>query len=106
MKRFLWFSLISLPSCGHAQNVEGQIVASQFGEFKLQNEGNGFAFDPANCNVSGGGKNFPAFAAGTPVKIVDSNPAQIETVIPFRASITGSYCSVSLPAEYAHTVSI
>ena len=103
VKRFLLFLLISLARCSHAQNVEGQIVASQFGEFKVQNEGNGFAFDPANCNISGGGKNFPAFAAGIPIKIVDSNPAQIETVTPVRASITGSYCFVSLPALYAHT---
>src|SRR5271156_3898031 len=91
MKRYLLFVLISLARCGHAQNVEGQIVASQFGEFKVQNEGNGFAFDPANCNISGGGKNFPAFTAGTPIKIVDSNPAQIETVTPVRATITSSY---------------
>lgn len=103
MKRFLLVFLISLRCCAHAQNIEGQIVASQFGEFKVQNEGNGFAFDPANCNVSGGGKNFPAFATGTPVKIVDSNPAQIETATPVGASITGSYCTVSLPTHYAHT---
>jgi hypothetical protein len=103
VKRFLLVLLISLRCCAHAQNIEGQIVASQFGEFKVQNEGNGFAFDPANCNVSGGGKNFPAFATGTPVKIVDSNPAQIETATPVGASITGSYCTVSLPTHYAHT---
>ena len=103
MKRFLLLFLISLPCCASAQNIEGQIVASQFGEFKVQSEGNGFAFDPANCNVSGGGKNFPAFATGTPVKVVDSNPAQIEIVIPVNASITGSYCTVSLPTRYTHT---
>jgi hypothetical protein len=103
VKRFLLFLLISLARYSHAQNVEGQIVAAQFGEFKVQNEGNGFAFDPANCNISGGGKNFPAFAIGTPVKIVDTNPAQIETVTPIGASITGSYCAVSLPAHYTHT---
>ena len=103
MKKFLLLLLISLPCCARAQNIEGQIVASQFGEFKVQSEGNGFAFDPANCNVSGGGKNFPAFVTGTPVKIVDSNPAQIEIVIPVSASITGSYCTVSLPTQYPHT---
>jgi hypothetical protein len=103
VKRFLLFLLISLARYSHAQNIEGQIVASQFGEFKVQNEGNGFAFAPANCNISGGGKNFPAFTTGSPVKIVDTNPAQIETVTPIGASITGSYCAVSLPAHYAHT---
>ena len=103
MKRFLLLLLIGLARYSHAQNVEGQIVASQFGEFKVQNEGNGFAFDPANCNISGGGKNFPAFATGTPVKIVDTNPAQVEVVTPISALITGSYCAVSLPAHYAHT---
>ena len=50
--------LKNMMASSPAQNVEGQIVASQFGEFKVQNEGNGFAFDPANCNISGGGKNF------------------------------------------------
>ncbi len=32
----------------------------------MQNEGNGFAFDPANCNVAVAGKNFPAFTARYP----------------------------------------
>ena len=103
MKGLLLLFLISVPCCARAQNIEGQIVASQFGEFKVQNEGNGFAFDPANCNVSGGGKNFPAFVTGTPVKIVDSNPAQIEIVVPVSASITGSYCTVSLATQYSHS---
>ena len=80
--------LIGVSCCARAQNIEGQIVASQFGEFKVQSEGNGFAFDPANCNVGGGGKNFPAFATGTPVKIVDSNPAHIEIAIPVSARST------------------
>ena len=103
MKKILLLLLIGLPCCARAQNIEGQIVASQFGEFKVQSEGNGFAFDPASCNVSGGGKNIPAFATGTPIKIVDNNPALIEIAIPISASINGSYCTVSMPTQYTHT---
>ena len=30
--------------CAQAQNIEGQAIAAQYGEFEVQNEGNGFAF--------------------------------------------------------------
>ncbi len=90
--------------CAQAQNIEGQPIAAQYGEFEVQNEGNGFAFDPANCNVTGGGENFPAFTTGTPVKVVDALPAQSEVSTTVTAFLTGSNCAVSLGGlAYQHT---
>src|SRR5271155_3187268 len=84
----------TMTDCVQAQNVEGQPIAAQYGEFQVQNEGNGFAFDPANCNVTGGGVNFPAFTTGTPVKVVDPLPAQTEVSTMVNAFQSGSECAV------------
>jgi hypothetical protein len=87
-----------------AQNIEGQPIAAQYGEFEVQNEGNGFAFDPANCNVTGGGENFPAFTTGTPVKVVDALPTQTEISTTVTAFLSGSNCAVSLSGlAFQHT---
>lgn len=101
----LCLMIASLPRFCYAQNIEGQIVASQYGEFKVVSNGNGYAFEPDACAVSGGGKNFAAFSNGVPVKVVDSNPAMTEvsnsTVFAF---INSSSCSVSMGGlAYAHT---
>ena len=87
-----------------AQNIEGQPIAAQYGEFEVQSEGNGFAFDPANCNVTGGGENFPAFTTGTPVKVVDALPTQTEISTTVTAFLSGSNCAVSLSGlAFQHT---
>jgi len=86
----------TMTYCAQAQNIEGQPIAAQYGEFEVQNEGNGFAFDPANCNVTGGGENFPAFTTGTPVKVVDALPSQTEVSTTVTAFLSGSNCAVSL----------
>jgi hypothetical protein len=94
----------TMTYCAQAQNIEGQPIAAQYGEFEVQNEGNGFAFDPANCNVTGGGENFPAFTTGTPVKVVDALPAQTEVSTAVTAFLSGSNCAVSLGGlAYQHT---
>jgi hypothetical protein len=94
----------AMTYCAQAQNIEGQPIAAQYGEFKVQNEGNGFSFDPANCNVTGGGENFPAFTTGTPVKVVDALPAQTEVSTTVTAFLSGSNCAVSLfGLAYQHT---
>jgi hypothetical protein len=60
-----WFAFM----CGYAhpslqQNIEGQTIASQFGEFQVPGQTIGsFQFPAATCQVSGGNKNFDAFAA-------------------------------------------
>ena len=66
----LTYGLEPVPT--QAQNVEGQIVASQFGEYQVPTVGNGFSFPPETCEVSGGNRNFPAFTPGVPTKIVDT----------------------------------
>jgi hypothetical protein len=94
----------TMTYCAQAQNIEGQPIAAQYGEFEVQNEGNGFSFDPANCNVTGGGENFPAFTTGTPVKVVDALPAQTEVSTTVTAFLSGSNCAVSLGGlAYQHT---
>jgi len=85
-----------------AQNIEGQLVAAQFGEFQVTNNGNGFTFPAEACQVNGGGKNFMAFSAGTPIKIVDANPSLTEVVTPVAVFLNGG-CSVSLATAYSHT---
>jgi hypothetical protein len=95
-------AVLSCWAPSQAQNVEGQIVAAQFGEFQVPNNGNGFTFPAAACQVNGGGKNFEAFSAGVPIKIVDPNPSLIEVVTPVAVFLTGG-CSVSLATAYAHT---
>jgi hypothetical protein len=96
--------MVVVVSCSQlqAQNIEGQIVAAQFGEFQVPNYGNGFTFPTSACQVNAGGKNFEAFSAGVPIKIVDPNPGLIETVIPLAVFLTGG-CSVSLVTAFSHS---
>ncbi len=92
--------LLCLPHL-HAQNIEGQIVAAQFGEFQVPGEDTGsFQFPSATCQVSGGGKNFSAFANGRPVKIVDSDPAKTEIATP--SSVFINQCVVNMATIYTH----
>ena len=88
-----------------AQNIEGQIVAAQYGEWKVPSIGIGFSFDPASCQLSGGGKNFAAFSNGTPIKVVDENPGLTEVSnATVYAHVDPSSCSVSLGGlTHGHT---
>ena len=71
--------LVLLLGCAQvqAQNIEGQIIASQYGHWKVP----GFSADTlarllrAPCRVQGGASFFFAFTVGTPVMIVDADPA-------------------------------
>src|ERR1700728_2097975 len=102
MKTLLAFLAI-LSCCPlQAQNIEHQIVASQFGAYQVPTVGNGFAFPPDSCQVSGGGKNFPAFTVGVPIKVVDSNPAHIEVQTPVAVNLNNNNCSVSMTTTYSH----
>jgi hypothetical protein len=79
----------------------GQIVAAQYGEFRVTGSTiGGFYFPPATCQVSGGGQNFAAFAAGTPIKIVDGNPNLTEVATP--SSVFINVCSVNMATAYTH----
>lgn len=84
-----------------AQNVEGQIIAAQYGEFKVPGEKTGtFLFPSDVCQVSGGGKNFSAFATGRAVKIVDSDPNKTEIATP--SSVFISQCTVNMSTTFTH----
>jgi hypothetical protein len=96
--------LLLLIACArlHAQNIEGQIVASQFGQFQVPGTGDeSLEFSPASCQVSGGGKNFSAFEVGVPVKIVDTNPALTEIDTPTNVFLNA--CSVAMTTTYPHS---
>jgi hypothetical protein len=99
-------SMASAALCGPsaAQNVEGQIVASQYATWKVL----GYApdtysgFAPAACRVQGGASFFPAFSMGTAVRIVDSNPRLSEVVTPSAVVDDGSACSVTIHPAHHH----
>ena len=71
MKKTLLVLLAMVPCFAPARGQNtGQILAAQYGEFKVTGSTlGGFSFPPATCQVSAGGKNFAAFSAGTPIKI-------------------------------------
>ncbi len=102
MKKILMVVLV-LVACfsrAQAQNA-GQIIAAQYGEFRVTGSTiGGFSFPPATCQVSGGGQNFAAFSAGTPIKIVDSNPNLTEVATP--SSVYIGACSVNMTTVYSH----
>jgi hypothetical protein len=93
--------MILAATKGFSQNIEGQIVASQFGAFQVPGINTGsLQFSPASCQVSGGGKNFDAFSVGVPIKIVDSNPALNEIDTP--TAVFPKQCAVSMATTYIH----
>jgi hypothetical protein len=98
---FVFFALFPCLSRVQAQNVEGQIIAAQYGEFKVPGTTiGGFIFLPSTCRVTGGGKSFAAFSAGTPVEIVDSNPSMTEVATP--SSVYIDVCSINVATTHIH----
>lgn len=85
-----------------AQNIEHQIVASQYGSYQVPTVGQGYSFPPASCQIAGGGKNFPAFKQSVPVKIVDSDPTHTEIATPVAVNVNNNNCSVSMSTTYNH----
>jgi hypothetical protein len=107
MKRILALLPILLWCAGvQAQNIEGQIIASQYGKWKVP----GYApntyssFAPDSCRVQGGASFFFAFNVGTPITIVDANPSLTETVIPTATVDTNVTCAVSIAPVNNHQV--
>lgn len=91
--------------CAHlqAQNIEGQIIASQYGTWKVPGTSpNSYAFSPTSCRVQGGASFFFAFATGTPVTIVDGTPSLTETVTPTSEVDTNDTCAISIAPVNAH----
>ena len=89
-----------------AQNIEGQIVASQYGKWKVPgfapNTYSGFA--PDSCRVQGGASYFFAFQAGTPVTLVDGNPSLNEVLVPSATVESNVTCSVTVSPVNNHQV--
>ncbi|HET6219820.1 MAG TPA: hypothetical protein VFE27_22530 [Acidobacteriaceae bacterium] len=89
-----------------AQNIEGQIIASQYGKWRVP----GYApntyssFAPSSCRVQGGASFFFAFTVGTPIAIVDANPALTETVMPTSTVDTNVSCAVTIAPSNDHEV--
>ena len=80
----------------------GQIIASNYGQYQVSGSNTGgFAFPPDTCQVSAEGKNFAAFRAGVPVKIVDGNPNLTEIATPTAVYIGA--CSVVMATAYTHS---
>ena len=98
--------LMSLVCCAgvQAQNIEGQIVASQYGRWRVPgyapNTYNSFA--PDSCRVQGGASFFFAFNVGTPITIVDANPALTEVVTPTAVVNSNVACAVSITPVNNH----
>ncbi len=86
------------------QNIEGQIIASEYGRWKVPGyAANTYsAFAPDSCRVQGGASFFFAFTVGTPLLIVDSNPALTETVVPTSVVNSNVTCAVSIAPVNDH----
>src|SRR6201996_9297174 len=101
MKKLLLLVLTTVPCFTVVQGQNGQIIAAQYGEFRVNgSSAGGFSFPPATCQVSGGGKNFAAFSTGTPIKVVDSNPNLTEVATP--SSVYIGACSINMATQYSH----
>ncbi len=86
-----------------AQNIEGQIIASQYGTWAVPGyTSNTYSFAPGSCRVQGGASFFFAFNTGTPIRIVDSNPSLSETVTPSAYVDTNVTCAISIAPINSH----
>jgi hypothetical protein len=107
MKTF--FALMTIVLCcggARGQNIEGQIVASQYGNWKVPGytPNTYSSFAPTSCRVQGGASFFFAFNVGTPITIVDSNPAMNETVVPTAIVDSNVSCAVTIAPVNNHQV--
>lgn len=102
MKKLLLAVLALIPCASRAQAQNaGQIIAAQYGQFKVSGStSGGFSFPPSTCQVSAGGRNFAAFSTGVPIKIVDSNPNLTEVATP--SSVYIGACSVNIATVFTH----
>ncbi len=106
MKKTLVMALALVPCFTYIQGQNaGQIIASQYGEFKVTGStSGGFSFPPATCQVSAGGRNFAAFSTGTPIKIVDSNPNLTEVATPSSVYIGANQALYGTSSNAADSV--
>jgi hypothetical protein len=98
---------LSCALTAHAQNIEGQIIAAQYGAWRVQGipepiTGNAFNFVAAACSQIAGNKTFQAFQVGTPIEIFDADPNLNETVTPSAVSATNQGCSLTAAPTHTH----
>jgi hypothetical protein len=103
-KLFVVLSMVFCCAGVQAQNIEGQIIASQYGRWKVPGYApNTYsAFAPDSCRVQGGASFFFAFTVGTPISIVDGNPSLTETVVPTSTVDSNVTCAVSIAPVNNH----
>lgn len=109
MKKLLGFLICLLCICGQAtlaQNIEGQIIASQYQYLVPGFTPNTYSWPSSTCNASGPQKKFafsaPPSGLPTPVTIVDGNPAMTETVTPTAVMDTNQTCAISIAPVNNH----
>jgi hypothetical protein len=86
-----------------AQNIEGQIIASEYGTWTVPGyTSNAYSFAPGSCRVQGGASFFFAFNTGTPIRVVDANPALSETVTPSSYVDTNVTCAIAIAPVNSH----
>jgi hypothetical protein len=104
MRLLVGLVVLAWAGSTQAQNIEGQIIASQYGRWKVPgyaaNTYSGFA--PDSCRVQGGASFFFAFTAGTPVLLVDGNPAATETVTPTAVVNSNVSCALTIAPAHDH----
>jgi len=98
---------LSCALTARAQNIEGQIIAAQYGVWRVQGipqptTGNAFNFVAAACSQIAGNKTFQAFQVGTPIEIFDADPNMNESVTPSAVSATNQGCSITVTPAHTH----
>jgi hypothetical protein len=87
-------------------SFNGLFYAAEFGKWTMPaGQGGAFSWSGSGvCSVSAGGLQIKPFVVGTPVKIMDANPAYNEVVTPSQVNYSGIGCSVTFtPApQYTH----
>src|SRR3984957_19058744 len=89
-----------------AQNIEGQIIASQYGRWKVPGDApNTYSsFAPDSCRVQGGASFFFAFTVGTPITIGGGDPSMNETLTPTSTVESNVSCAVTIAPINSHQV--
>jgi hypothetical protein len=98
---------LSCAFTARAQNIEGQIIAAQYGTWRVQGipqptTGNSFNFVAAARSQIAGNKTFQPFQVGTPIEIFDADPNQNEAVTPSAVSATNQGCSITASPVHTH----
>jgi len=103
MKSFALLTIVFFCASVQAQNIEGQIIASQYGKWRVPGySANTYSFAPDSCRVQGGASFFFAFTTGTPITIVDANPSLTETLTPTALVDSNVTCSISIAPVNNH----